>query len=183
MTTAADPKAYPAPRKRAAGAATTAAEESGPVPRTRVFPFFLAFGATSRRAFSTPRLIGPAIIKGIELYSTHGASPPAYTVEIGTGATPVLESAVAIDTPRPFTVLTELLDPFNGIAGTAGDGIPMHTIPSYTASYERPLDLIVTDAEFFLVLAVQNPSAFAAELSGRLRVIEAVSRDALRFFL
>lgn len=183
MTTAADLKNYPAPRKRGTDTAVEAPPTSFQAPRMRVFPFFFTFAASSRRAFSTPLLAGPAIIKGIELYPTLVSSPPSLTVEVGTSRIEVLENSVALSTPRPYTVLTELLDPFAGMNPAAGDGYPLHTVPTLTAKYESALDLIITDREFCAVLAMVNNNVGAAEVSGVLRVLEAVDPEALRFFV
>ena len=183
MTTAADPRIYPAPRKgRGAGADI---EDLGPVqaPRMRIFPFFFTNSNTLRRSFSTPRLMGPGIIKGIELYVAFGVSPPNVTLEVGVATIPVLENGVANTVPRPYTVLTELLDPFNAITAAAGDGLTIGTLPSYTAHYERPLDLIVTLNEFFVVVAVPNAGVSVGEFQGKIRVLEDVNPEALALFL
>jgi len=183
MTTAADPANYPSARKgRGTGKDV---EALGPfsAPRTRVFPFFFTFIGNRRRSFSTPRIQGPAIIKGLELYNSFGSSPPQLTVEVGLALQPVLEDNVLNSVPRPYETRTELIDPFAAMGANAGRGFPIHTLPTITSHYEHPLDLIVEPGSWFVVVACVNPTAFAAEFSGSLRVIEAVDQEALRFFL
>lgn len=174
---------YPAPRKRAGGAVDLEEMNAAPPPRMRVFPFHFSNVGSNRCSFSTPRLVGPAIVKGIELYVGFGVSPPNCTLEIGTAQSPVLESSVANTVARPYSVLLELLDPFNAMLYAAGDGMPLATAPTYTASYERPLDLIVTLPEFYLVLAVPNAGVSVGEVNGKVRILEGVDPEALRFFL
>lgn len=178
-----DPTWYPRARKGRSGSPAPLAQDVTPAPRTRIFPFFFTFAANRRRSFTTPRLIGPAIIKDLELYPTFTSSPPSFSVEIGAADTAFIENSVALTTPRPYTVLTELLDPYAAMPANVGAGYPGHTLPTETARYQRNLDLIVTTPEFFAVVALINPSAFAAEYSGAIRIIENVSREALATFL
>jgi hypothetical protein len=183
MTTAADPAIYPSSRKnRGAGVALDDLAPS-PAPRMRVFPFIFVYTNNSRRSVSTPRLVGPGIIKDFTVYRSFAATPPQQTFEIGVAQTLVVEAGVALTTPRPYTVLTELLDPFGYVAGASGDGYPITTLPTGTDHFTIPLDLIVTDAEFFAVVAHINNRVASEEINGYLRVLEAVDREALSGFL
>jgi hypothetical protein len=183
VTTAADPRIYPAARKgRGAGADL---EDLGPInaPRMRVFPFFWTSTASNRRSWSTPILQGPAIIKDVQFWFTFGASPPSMTVEIGTSTVPVLEAGVALTTARPYRVLTELQDPYGGILAAAGDGIPVGTTPTSSARPLMPLDLIVLDPSFYLVVAGVAGGAGVFEIHGNIRVLERINPEALALFL
>lgn len=183
MTTAANPQIYPPPRKGRGGGVSI--EQLGPVsaPRMRMFPWIFSITGASRRTISTPRLVGPAIIKDFTWYNSTKTDPPVVTVEIGTARAPVDEAGVALTTLRPFTVLTELLDPFGVMAGASGDGFPVATLPTANDSRRFPLDLIVTDSEFFAVVSVVNNSAQAERYNGWLRVLESVDPEALSAFL
>jgi len=183
MTTAADPAIYPGSRKNRGAGVLAEDLAPSPAPRMRVFPFILNVTATSRRSLSTPRLVGPAIIKDFVWYNPTKTTPPVITIEIGTATIPVNEAGVALTSARPYVILTELLDPGAAIAGAAGDGYPVATTPTTQTHHRYPLDLIVTDAEFFAVISVVNNSLQAEEYNGWLRVLEAVDRDALSAFL
>lgn len=176
-------EAYPRARKNR-GTGVALEQLAGIVaPRMRVFPFFFDMAATRRQSFSLGRCSGPAIIKGIEINPGTGQSPPASTIEIGTSPVPVLETNANLALARPYNNLIELADPFALITGPSGDGLPNFTIPNTHVRYERPLDIVVLDAQFFPVIASINNSAGAASFSGVLRVLEGVNPEAVRFFL
>jgi hypothetical protein len=145
------------------------------VPRMRVFPWVLNCTVlNSRYSFSTPTLIGPAIITDIVVYVTSGVDPPIPTLEVGTSLGLVRENGVALTTLRPYTVLMEYQDPFAyAVPSAGGVGIPFWTVP--TASNERRywLGYRVQDPSFRLVIAiVQGGNAIKA--SGVIRCAEAI---------
>jgi hypothetical protein len=183
MTTAADPKIYPAPREDRGGEDDVTDSGDFQHPRTRLFPFIMTLTANNRRTLSTPRIQGPAIIKGIFLAQPFGQDPPGGSIEIGTARAPVTETAVALATARPYTVLSELLNPFAVMVGASGQGLLPTSLGTIMRHQETPLDLIVPDAEFFAVIAYVNNSVGAGTFAGHLRVLEGVDPDALRFFL
>jgi len=183
VTTAADPTNYPSARpKRSAGAATEDLS-SFQAPRTRIFPFAMTIAANKRYTVSTPRVIGPLIIKGIVLEPAFGSDPPHPSMEIGTSAAPVTENGVATSVLRPYTPLLEVLDPFGVLNNPRAQGILATSVSTLQRFYETPLDLIVTLTECFVTVSFHNVGAGAASFQGHVRVLEGVDRDALRFFL
>lgn len=183
MTTAADPANYPAARKRG----TTETLDTGPLsvtaPRMRVVPFILRGSAGTRNSLSLPQFMGPALVKSIEYYPTFGQDPPGSTVELGTSASAVVEADVALTLPKPYQVLLELQDPTNYLPGAGGDGFPMWTSPTASMPRVVPLDLVVKDAAFYLVVSCPNNTGLATLIVGTVRVLEGVDPEALRFFL
>jgi len=183
VTTAADLDNYPRPRKRGVGVDLADLGVPAPAPRMRYFPFHFAQGGPFRWSFSLGRVRGPAIIKGLELYPHAGGDPPSITLEVGTAQLPVNEVNAPLGSPKPYLCLTEFHDPFGLTAGAAGDGIPLGTMPNTHTRYQIPLDLIVTEGEFYPVIATCNAGAAVFSITGALRVLEAVDPEALRFFL
>ena len=178
-----DLASYPAARKRATGDPNLPQVDNTPIPRTRFFTFLWNETASSRRTVSTPRIIGPAIIKDIEFYTGVINATDVKSVEVGYALVPVTEAGVSLNTARPYTVLTELIDPFSQRAAGAGVGLSQLTNPSTKTSFNIPLDLIVDVPEAYVCVALLNTSANAQLWQGKLRVVEALSRQALSFFL
>ena len=178
-----DPLRYPAPRPNRGGHADILDSGSFQHPRTRIFPWVMTTTASSRRSISTPRIQGPALIKGLSIHAPFGVDPPQATIEIGTATIDVTEASVALTAPRPYTVLTELLNPFGVIAGAAGAGLPLTTVGTMQRWAEIPLDIIVDDIECVIVLAILANALVAGTFNGHLRVLEGVEKEALRFFL
>jgi len=182
MTTAADPKIFPAPRKRGAGVALD--ELSGPIvaPRSRLFPFHFTWSASSRHSFSTPRLTPPIILKSIFYQQTQSSSPPQQSLEIGIAHLPVYENGVALATPKPYSIITELLNRDSGMPAVAGQGFPFSTLTSGTNHWQRQLDYVITEPDVYLVIAHCNNNVQGAELTGYLTLLEAVDAETIRFF-
>jgi hypothetical protein len=181
-----DALTYPLPRRSRTGppssldaAAAAAAAGSTTPPRTRIFPWALNETATSRRTISTPRLVGPAIFKSLTFYSSTHQDPPGETLEIGWSPVAVQEAGVALATVRPYTVLTELLDPFGQVNSSAGRGFPQWTIPGATLPWSIDLDLILTEPQFVFTISLVNNTALAQSWHGNAIVLEAVNADAL----
>ena len=183
MTTASDPLTYPASRKGRGDAAALLAGEVTRAPRTRLFPFYQRGILNRRTSWSTPRLVGPVVIKDVTIQFSTVSDPPTSTLELGTANIPVNENAVLMTVPRSWTVLTELLDPGALIAGIAGEGFANPTIPLASSHQNRALNLIITDPEFFLVFSFWNNNASTSSVSGVITLLEAVDPEALRSFL
>jgi hypothetical protein len=182
MTTAADPRIYPAARKgRGAGVVI---EDLGPItaPRMRVMAFAFISTATSRRSLSFGPFTGPCIVKDVEFYHSSFTAGYANSLEVGKNTIPVTEAGVALATARPYTRITELIDPFNVAAADSGQGIPDAGPPS-RGFFQRSLNIVVTDPEIYIILAWINPGLNAETFTGELRVLEGVDPEALRFFL
>lgn len=175
-----DARAYPLARRNRTGPAPSGAQagiltsDPSTPPRMRVFPFVFNETATSRRAWSGNQCTGPALIKDLFIGTSAHATPTNKTVEIGIASTRITEAGVALATPRPYTLLTELLDPFNVVLDAAGGGIPDTTTAPNAASQRVKLDLVVYDAQFFPVLALVNNTGNAQEWHGWFRVLEQI---------
>ncbi len=178
-----DPLTYPRPRPRGAVVSLGAEGEPIPLPRMRLFPFILNIVASRRTTVSGPRCIGPGIIRKVFVRETTGQGSAVRTYEIGYATSQVNEASALLTSARPYTVLTELQDPFDVQADAGGRGYPAST--NFLASARLPDDvnLIVDAREFFPVFAVVNNNVNAEEVSGFMHVLENVSREALANFL
>lgn len=172
-----DQGTYPQLRPSRIGAGASPGVQLAPLPRSRVFQWIENVTVNTRRTLSTPRLQGPVIIKSFSFYvATHSA---AVTAEIGYASVSITEAGVALTTPRPYTLLTEKIDPFGVLADISGRGLLDGTIPNTNVRYSEPLDLIIDQADVFVCLATWNNSALAQVWTGTLRVVENVLRSGL----
>lgn len=183
------PTGYPLARRKRVGPISqidpeeiAALAESGEPPRSRIFPFIMNMTATSRRTVSTPLLVGPAILRKIFFGLHTVTTPPQQTIEVGYAVNPITETAVALTTPRPYTNLIELIDPFGIANAAAGDGILSDNTANTNVRFEWTLDLIVNLPRFVFTLAQINASATAEQRGGQFVVLEGVSPAALRAF-
>jgi hypothetical protein len=178
-----EPETWPLPRRNRVGGGAVAKEGAPPAPRTRIFPWALNIAGSRRQSFTFPRTVGPVIIKQFAWFNSFGNDPPNMTLELGTATAPILETNAALTAPRPYTILTELQDSSGLMPDAAGVGFPLHNIPNTHINYTLPLDIIIPDAEVFVVLASINNSANAGALTGHLTLLENVDRFALANFL
>lgn len=176
-------EAYPRPRKNRGTGNQVLADTTTPIPRTRVFPFYVDIVANRRHTWSSPRIQGPALIKAVNLNCSFGQSGSFTTFDFAANTSPITETQVVLTTPRPYTPLLELLDPFNTVPGVSGDGFALTPTGTVLRHIEYPVELIVELTDFFLVMAISNNGAGAGSISGHVRVIEGVNRQALSFFL
>jgi hypothetical protein len=184
-----DARTFPLPRRGRTGPASSLdaiAAAQGPnlpaPPRSRVFPWQFSETANTRRTISTPKLIGPAILRKAYFQTSTKIAPPGESLEFGWAQTPIQEAGVALTVIRPYTVLTELLDPF-GVSNIAiGKGFPNFTIPTGVAGYEVTLDLIITEPQFVFTVSLINNSLNAQQWTGWMSVLEAISPSALADF-
>lgn len=183
------PKQYPLPRRGRVGPPSSLETQVASVgpdfaapPRARVFPWVMNITANSRRTLSTPLLLGPAILRKIFFGPGTVTTPPAQTLELGWAPGLVTEAGVALTAARPYTVLTELLDPFAVSAAAKGTGLLADNSANTHVRYEWSLDLIVTEVRFCFTLAWVNNAATAEQRGGQLLVLEAVNPEALRLF-
>ena len=188
MTT--DSRTFPLPRRGRTGppssldAINTAAGDALPAPpRSRVFPFQFSETATSRRTISTPKLVGPAILRFAYFSTGTKVTPPNESLEFGWAPSPVQEAGVALTVIRPYTVLTELLDPFAVSVAAIGRGFPNFTLPPAANAFPFTLDLIVAEPQLAFVVALINNGANAQVWTGYLSILEAVSPSALANFV
>jgi hypothetical protein len=154
-----------------------------PAPRTRLFNWAVHISNSRRRSWSTPRLVGPCLIKDFTYNPGFGATPPALSFEFGKSPVAVDEDDVLLTVPRPYTRLSELLDADNIITANAGEGYLFDTIPSTHTPYSWPVNLIITDPEIFVVMATINNSALAFDLTGWVTIVEDIDPVALASFL
>lgn len=184
-----DRRAYPAARRNRTGpppvgAAGPFAQPIGSnIGRTRVFPFRINELAAGRNTISTPKLLGNVVIHSLYFqYGTTGDPPPS-TIEIGYALTPISEIGVALTVPRPYTVLTELIDQSNQIANDRGQGFPSTTSNSPQRGTRIPLGLIVMERELAVVIADVNPSIFVQGIFGYFNLTENLSDAALAGYI
>jgi len=184
-----DALTYPLPRRSRTGPASaldltllSRGAASLTPPRARIFPWVMDMAATSRKTLSTPLLIGPAILRKIYFGRATVTTPPAQTLEIGWAPTPITENAVPLGTVRPYTLLTEKLDPFGVALATAGQGLLADNSATILPPFEWSLDLIVLEGQFCFTLSWVNNSATAEQRGGNLTVLEAVDPEALARF-
>lgn len=184
-----DATTYPLPRRKRVGPDSqlnTLAQAQGDVipapPRSRIFPWIMSMTANTRRTISTPKLIGPAILRKVFYQLGTVTTPPGQTLELGWSPTAVSEAGVALTTVRPYTVLTELLDPFGVANAAVGKGLLDTSLWNTNIPYEWSVDLIVTEPQFCFTLSWINNVATAEQRGGQLLVLENVSPDALSVF-
>ncbi len=184
-----DAQTWPLPRRSRTGPASSldataaaASADSLTPPRSRIFPWTMNMVATSRKTISTPLLIGPAILRKIFFSSGTITTPPQQSLELGWAKLVLTENAVPLATIRPYTVLTELQDPFGVTNIAIGKGLLADNTFSQIQPWERSLDLIVTEDRFCFTLSWINNSATAEQRGGHLLVLEAVNPEALAVF-
>jgi hypothetical protein len=170
---------YPRARLKRIGAGTSTSTELTPLPRTRVFSWIETSTANSRRTVSGPRCQGPGLLKDISWYLSTHSGGAAVTIEIGYSPVPVTEAGVALGTVRPYTLLTELIDPFAQLTAGAGAGLVDSSIPNTNVRWKEPLDLIIDQSDFFPVVSFVNATVNGQFVHGNLRVVEGILRTAL----
>lgn len=183
-----DARSFPAARRNRTGpppsAGLGAAAPGGVIvpPRSRVFPFVLGAGNAQRSSVSSPRLLGPVVLKGLYISKT-GAAGNVRGIGLGKATAPVTENNVAAGTPLPFTALFEGL-PAAGGAAASPDQTDM-SIDSASPLYmpDSSMNFIITDTEFFLVVYNAAQGATAGQINGHVNLLEQVSLDVLPFVL
>ena len=174
-----DPATFPRLRTKRIGGELLTVGTQAPLPRSRVFSWAMTQTANTRRTVSGPRCQGPALLKDFSWYISAHAATVNVTFEIGYAKVSVTEAAVALATIRPYTVLTEIIDPSALVAGGAGQGLIDASTPGTAVRWKEPLDLIVDEPEFFPVVACCNVTATTQLAHGQLRVVEGILRSAL----
>ena len=184
-----DARTYPLPRKRRTGPpsnldtqAATQADVIAAPPRSRFCPFIFTELANKRITVCTPRLIGPAILRKCSFFIGTRTTPPATTVEFGWAPTDCTEAGATIGSARPYTLLTELIDPFNYIASASGEGYPLTTTPAGHNEWNMDLDLIVTEQNFVFTTSLVNNGPNGQEYYGHMLILENVNPAALSAF-
>lgn len=182
-----DELTYPQPVADRVGPAAGggAASALAPPPVSRVFPVSVRVAAASQRSStSSPRLYGPAIIRGLHL-TKNGAAAGVLGYGLGKSLSAITEVNVAVTVAPPFTQL------FTGLP-TVGAGLttPNNTdinvdVQLQTLCDDDSLGIIVLEPEFFLVVyAATNAGAAAFNtIVGHVNVLERVSLRALANFL
>jgi hypothetical protein len=164
------------------GAVAGLAPLAPPQPRSRAFWFELRTNATSRSVSCMPKIKGPAIIR--EIQWGMGGSPDATLtyLDIGVSPTQVIETNVALTALRQWRSLFENADPRTVNINTALHGFPSASTWGSTSDNRWPINHLVMDAEFFLVLALLNNAAAVRITFGTLYVVEGVGPDVVRNF-
>lgn len=181
---------FPPPRlKRAGPPNSSAASENLDQPfgsslgRPRIFPFVLHETANRRNTVSTPKLLGNVLIQSLYFQTGVASDPPSDTIEVGYALQETNETSALLTTPRPYTVLTEFLDPHGIVAADRGAGFPLNTLNSPQRGTRIPLGLYVIERECAVVVAVVNPSGFVQDFYGYFNLIENLSTAQLSLAL
>jgi hypothetical protein len=185
----ADPTGYPFARRKRGGPIVEVdpeiaafLEENTAPPRSRVFPWLMTAITNTRRSVSTPLLQGPAILRRFSFTLDSNPDPPVVSVEVGWALNPVNEAGVAVATLKPYTVLTELLNPFGVGTLGAGQGYPAFSSVNTHVEWETVEDFIILEPRFCFVAAIHNNGGFTSAGRGWMSVLEGVSPAALRAF-
>ena len=158
--------------------------------RIRNFPIFMSMlnAATRRSSVATPILKGPVIIVSLAIGTTNGVNPPGDAIELGyIIGNSFNESNVLTTTPRPYTVLTEMMtggDPaqpwpkeLNGFpvpAGGASGAVP------WQSAQPVPLLIPVDEIDVAIVVAFSSMRAVNGNfIAGYLRILEDVPRSVI----
>ena len=175
-----DLSSYPKARPKRSGPPPTASaveqqttDRDSP-PRTRIFPFAWNETANSRRTISGAKCQGPALYKAFQLGTSTYTAPINKSVEVGIASTPVVENGVALTTPRPYSLLLELQDPFAQLSAAMGRGFPVTTVNPLYRDFVMPLDLVIYDNEFYPTISLFNNTANVQQWVGYLRILEQV---------
>lgn len=175
---------YPLPRRRRAGPPSAASiladqqqQEFPAPPRVRLFPFIFDVIAARRSTVSTPRLLGPAILRRIYYQILTSTDPPQDTLEFGWTVNPVTETNVLLTVARPYTSMMEKVDPQALTLAGSGDGFLNWTIPNTFIRWEITPNWLITEPQFSFTVAHVNPSANAHRTVGTMTVLEAVPAD------
>lgn len=178
---------YPPPRMRREGAAiVTATGEVVPaagIPTTHTYWVHNTTAANSRTSSSTPKLLGPAILRKWVVRANNAVNPPTMFFEVGVATAPVSEVNVGLSTFRPYRSIHEKMEPSSASVDTTLTGFPSSSLIGSTDHAELSVDHIILEPEFYLVLSNLNASAGVLDWVGYFTVVEGVSRQALVNFL
>ena len=148
--------------------------------RGRVWSWLLTTVASRRVTISGPLCHGPAMLRSCSFFGTTHESTGGMNVAIGYHTSPVTEAGVLNTVARPYTTLTELLNPENLVSQQNAKGFVEGFIPGTLTHWAEPLDFIVTEPTFFPVISISTIAFITAELyTGQLRLTEAAPRAAL----
>jgi hypothetical protein len=174
---------YPAPRlNRAAAGGAVGVGVLPPVPR--IYPFRFNTPATSRTTVSTPRLIGPALIRSLKvLFGTSGSPNASAVIELGIATSPVVESGVALTVTKAWRSLVTKLDeatPNDPATMTGFGNAASQATSEFKDAY---LDLPIADDSFYLVISLINAAGIANEGYGHIVVLEQIDPSIFANFL
>ncbi len=152
-------------------------------PITRVFPFTLSIGTSLRSSRSTPKLYGPAIVKGLHA-SKSGTAKGFLGIGLGKSASSVTETGVAVTSALPFTALFEGLPAAGSGPSAPNQADVLLDVQTNLLMDDDSLGIIIRDPEFFLVVYAASSGAAANDtITGHVTVLERVSPDVLANFL
>lgn len=176
---------YPEPRLTRTGGAGAAPGDlaiAPPPPRARSFWFELRTNATSRSVSCTPRIQGPAIIAGIQWGMGGNPDANAIYMDVGVAPSQVQEANVALGASRPWRSLFENMDPRTVNITSTLHGMPSHSIWGASSDNWWPINQLVLDPEFFLVMCLLNNAIALRITFGTIYLTEQVPPDVVRSF-
>lgn len=161
------------------GALGFAGAAGGAIPRSRVFPWLMFTTATSRRTICSAPVTGPAILRKLKWGKATITTAPVKTLEVGWSRLPNVEAGVPLATPRPYTNLIELQDPFVVAPAAIGRGFPGDNSSTSYVEYEFTLDLLVMEPNFVFTISIINNSGQSEQHGGHFTVLEGIALEAL----
>lgn len=164
------------------GAALAVVGAAPATPRSRAFWFELRTNAATRTVACMPKINGPAIIR--EIQWGMGGSPDAVLTYLDIGVSPsqVIETNVALGAPRQYRSLFENTNPRTINIATTLHGMPSASVWGASSDNRWPINQLVLEAEFFLVLTLLNNAAAARITFGTIYVVEGVGPEVVRNF-
>lgn len=182
-----DVETYPRPRIPRAGPTPTSLTPGEPgtmvsPPQLRVFSFMLNSAATTRSTVSSPRLKGPALLRGWS-YAKGGAAVGTSSFELGIAASAVNENDVAIGLARGWKGIFE---PITGTgvgdtAGRVGDIMPDLAVGLHPDS--GFINIPILETEFFITVTVTSHGAAVNTFAGYVVIAESVAPEVIANFL
>lgn len=185
-----DARAYPTARRNRTGpapnqgqGAPAGAAPASAYPRTRVFPFSVQVGVAGRRsATSTPRILGPSIIKAIHC-SVNGGPTGNFGWGLGRATARVSEQDVVTTTAPPYAFLFEGLPQIGAGPSAANNVDVLQDVQNPCPLMDDDgLHFVVPDAEWFLVVYAVGGSV-ARTVTGHVTVLEQVDAQSLAFYV
>lgn len=181
-----DLETYPRPRTQRAGPVPTSLVPlaEGAVatpPTTRVFAFRLDMNAGRRSSASSPRLYGPAIVRGLHALE-QGTAQQLHVLELGKSLTTVTETDVLIATAKPYTPLFERMSSTVVAEAAARIGTLELDTGAPGGMRDDSLGIVILEPEFFLVVAWYSLATNGASVSGHVTILEKVPAETIASF-
>lgn len=183
---AVDEATYPRPRVSRPGPTPSALAvipgvEAVTAPASRSFAFAIDMNAGRRSSVSSPRLYGPAIIRGLHAINTSTGQVHMH-LELGISPSAVQEVDVLHDAVRPWRAVFERLSATVAAEDAGRRGLVGPELGQPGQLQEPDLGIIVLDPEFFLVVSWGSFGGTGARINGHVNVLERVAAETIASF-